>query len=340
MASRFSRATTQPPPPDGLSIDTVDNLNALLIRYDDPGDLAEIRSYIDTLDIPVLQVDISTKLVEVIEDRAKEWMPEFDLANITKGPDLSGGNLDGRFARYADEFRDPFDPLVENLQSAPFLKGTTVLSYSTLGESPVNFTLRAMEAEGVAKIVNGPHITVENGQTADFEITRNFGTGFVQTGGTGGNIGNTGFNNQNTVGTNQSFPTVQLSVEPQITQLGEIRLDISDLQLNDYVGQGGNETRLDINGNGALDTFEPVAIATAVLGNERRQRSIQTVCRCSDGGTIVLGGWEGESSRQSESGVPILRKIPYLGKVFFNRTSDLTGKSSLLVFLTCNIVKP
>jgi general secretion pathway protein D len=133
---------------------------------------------------------------------------------------------------------------------------------------------------------------------------------------------------------------VQLSVEPQITQLGEIRLDISDLQLNDYVGSAGNEARIDVDGNGGLDSFEPVAIATAVLGNERRTRSIQTVARCSDGGTIVLGGWEGESSRESESGVPILRMIPYIGKIFFNRTSDRVGKSSLLVFLTCNIVKP
>lgn len=312
-----------------VQVEIIENLNALLIRYDDPGDLAEIKSYIDALDIPVLQVNIETKLVEVLESRAKEWLPEFDLANLTKGPTLGNELVDGRFGRYVDEYRDPFDPFPEDLGNASLLKGTTVLNFTSLGESPVNFTLRTLESEGVINVVNGPHILVENGETADFEIERRFGGLLSISGGT---------NNQ-TQGTQQVLPQVRLSVTPNITQTGQIRLEIQDLELQDFGNDGGSVVTVDIDDNDASDPYEPTAIARA-LNYELRRRTLSTVARCSDGGTIVLGGWTGERSRNSESGVPILRKIPYVGKLLFNRTSDRTEKSSLLIFLTCNIIKP
>src|SRR5690606_5183281 len=48
-----------------LVIETVPNMNALLIRYQNPADLDQVKSWLKELDIPVLQVSIETKLVEV-----------------------------------------------------------------------------------------------------------------------------------------------------------------------------------------------------------------------------------------------------------------------------------
>src|SRR5690606_32958081 len=89
---------------------------------------------------------------------------------------------------------------------------------------------RALESEGVVNLTNGPTVTVENGQSAEFEISRDFGLRSIQTGGQGSSQ-------------NIEVPRlthVHMEVSPQITQAGEIRLEISDLELNDFGNQIGN----------------------------------------------------------------------------------------------------
>lgn len=122
-----------------------------------------------------------------------------------------------------------------------------------------------------------------------------------------------------------------MSVSPNITQLGEIRLEISNLELYD-IGIEGKSYQTDANGQ--------QSVATAPGAFDLRRRYLTTTARVTDGGTIVLGGWTGERSRKAESGVPILRNLPYVGKLFFNRTSNVTDKTTLLVFLTCHLQKP
>jgi type II secretory pathway component GspD/PulD (secretin) len=326
----------QTAPENGMQVETIENMNALLIRYDDPGDFAEVKSYIDQLDIPVLQVSIETKLVEVNETRAKEFQPEFNVLNLGKqGIDFPNSMLDMRFANEFDEFRSPYDPFPEGPNNASLMRGTTVLSFIAPGETPIAFTLRMLEAEGVVNMVNGPMVTVENGETADFEIERRFGSlPSVQVGGTG---------TQTASGSIQSLQQVSMSVTPQITQLGEIRLEISDLELQDFGNESGFNglVTIDVDQNDNADPYEPRAIAASSANTfDVRRRSLQTVARVNDGGTIVLGGWTGERSYQGDSGIPMLRKIPYIGKLFFNRTADHMDKTTLLVFLTCHLQKP
>ncbi|MEI7900498.1 MAG: hypothetical protein WCK89_09600 [bacterium] len=320
----------------GVQISSIENLNGLLIRYEDQGALAEVKDWITQLDVPVLQVNIETKLVEVNENRVKEFMPEFNIAGIGKGGiDLENSQLNSRFAQYADEFRDPFDPFPEDPFNAGLLKGTTVLTFLSGGETPVNFTLRMLESEGVVNIVNGPHILVENGQTATFQIEKNFGAlpQIQYTQGTSGQATSTGYV--------QTLRQVDMSLQPRITQLGEIRLDIQNLELRDFGNDQGSVVGIDANANNTLEAFEPTGVAQALsIGPESRRRSLQTVARVSDGGTIVLGGWTGEHSRSNDAGVPMLRNIPYIGKLFFSRTSDRVDKTTLLIFLTCHLVKP
>jgi type II secretory pathway component GspD/PulD (secretin) len=64
------------------------------------------------------------------------------------------------------------------------------------------------------------------------------------------------------------------------------------------------------------------------------------VARVNNGGTIVIGGWNGEVAINMDAGVPVLRSLPYVGKLLFNRNHDRIEKTNLLIFLTCNIVNP
>lgn len=330
---------------EGLQIETIDNMNALLIRYEDPGDLAEVKSWIEQLDIPVMQVSIETKLVEVNENRAKEYLPEVTLNNLGQGMSLSDNRLDSSFGNVTENFTSPFGPFANTTRNNSLMTAYSALNFVSYGESPVSFNLRMPEAEGVLTMTNGPHVTVENGETADFEIEKYFGA--LDTYDSSGNN-----NSSDSDYTTQNFKQVSMSVSPQITQIGEIRLEISDLELQDLGNDLGDTATINEDGeittnNNYADNNDDTDASgfgyKSVITNfmqDRRRRSLTTVARVHDGGTIVLGGWNGERTINQESGVPMLRKLPYVGKLFFNKTNDRTDKTTLLIFLTCNIVKP
>ena len=46
------------------------------------------------------------------------------------------------------------------------------------------------------------------------------------------------------------------------------------------------------------------------------KRSISTVAKMMDGETMALGGLVSEETRQSESGVPMLKDLPFIGRLF------------------------
>lgn len=333
-----------------LQIDAITNMNALLIRYQDPSDLDQVKSWLDQLDTPVQQVSIETKLVEVNETRAKEFMPEFNWANLGQGtPDFSQSSNFMDFAKndQLDEMgRSAFDPFPEDPFNAGLLKGTTVFNVITGGKSPINLTLRALESEGVVNMVNGPTVTVENGASAQFSISRDFGLRNSQNQNNNNDTQNTGSG----LGYYGTLDQVEMQVSPNITKSGEIRLDISNLELNDFgnqVGATAIPSAISTNNNGQsqqnTNTFSnpPVVLYGPNTPTfEVRKRTLQTVARVQNHGTIVLGGWTGEHSRTDDSGVPVLRNPPYIGKLLFGRTSDRIDKTNLLIFLTCHLVEP
>jgi type IV pilus assembly protein PilQ len=58
----------------------------------------------------------------------------------------------------------------------------------------------------------------------------------------------------------------------------------------------------------------------------------------NDGETVVIGGLLKDVKTKSNSGIPFLSKIPYLGNLF-KRDTVSTQKIDLLVFITAHIVK-
>ncbi|MFZ2957775.1 MAG: pilus assembly protein N-terminal domain-containing protein [Candidatus Ozemobacteraceae bacterium] len=70
---------------------------------------------------------------------------------------------------------------------------------------------------------------------------------------------------------------------------------------------------------------------------DKQTRSIMTTVRIRNGETIVLGGLIKESKAKTTMGVPILSKLPYIGKIF---TSDqtTTATNELVILLTPVVV--
>ncbi len=54
--------------------------------------------------------------------------------------------------------------------------------------------------------------------------------------------------------------------------------------------------------------------------------------------TIMMGGLTKKTNVQSESGVPVLKDIPWIGKPLFGSTSTKEVRSELLVFITPHVL--
>ena len=67
-------------------------------------------------------------------------------------------------------------------------------------------------------------------------------------------------------------------------------------------------------------------------------QNVDTLVNVKDGDTIVLGGLRTKVLTNTESGVPILSKIPVLGKLF-RGTSKVAADGDLIVFVTARIVR-
>jgi len=316
-----------------ITIESVDSLNALLIRFTDVALYNRTVDLIKRLDIPVPQVSIATNFVEVNETRAKEFGSEFAMQNILNDDfDFSDGDLNVGFGRDVSEFRSIFEVPFESPINAGLIKGTTDFSFNF---GALSGRLRFLESEGVLNVVTGPQVTVQSGQSASFEITL-YSRGLFVTSEDGASPEPLNVN---------AINQVQLEVSPTVTQLGSITLDL-DVVLEELVNDVGLPTYIRPTTDDTTEEVDiqdiPVAGQVQAVANTFdymiKEKQLQTRARVQDGGTIVLGGFMGERSRDLTSGVPVLRNLPYVGKVLFGRNLSTIEKTTMLIFLNANIV--
>lgn len=369
----------------GLTITAFGPLNALIVRYDNPAQLREVENLVVQLDEPTPQVQVEVRFVQVNESRAREFSADFNLENVINGRNFNTDfhQFNTRFAQDLDEFRNTFEPPIENPLSANLLKGTTIIDLVLGSGVPgLGFQLRMLEAEGIINITNGPKVTMLDGVQGEFRFEKlaPLGSGqqqgvfqqndifspFSQQQGQDTLREEDGSQFQNRVS------SVILLVTPQITSIKSIIFTIIAelLDFDTNVGiaafptnQGGGgagtgnllgdlqfpsrgrtdrlvETIPDAQGQ-TLNFIGPGVLRQAIFNQGdllRARKLIDTTARTEDGGTIVLGGWTGERTQELTSGIPVLRNMPYVGKLFFSRNQRSMEKTTLLIFLTANLL--
>ena len=304
-----------------------DPINAIFVEYKDPAHLNQVKEWITTLDMAPKQVSIESKFVEVIESRAKQFSSQLAIADLTKGISFDDSILNMRFANDLDELQNAIasanEPAGESPSFQHLLKGTTVLSLITGGDSPINWQLRLLEAEGVVNVINGPQILVQDDKDeAEFTITRVLG-GIPEVDASGNYVGGGG--------TTQFRPVYLNITDLFVSEMGEIEFYLDAEIVDQDALSGGTVTAQDEQGQ-----QEASAVQYSL---SRLEKNITTWVRVKDGGTIVVGGWTSERSGEYTSGIPILRQIPYVGKVLFGRNLRHIDKTTLLIFLTARIVE-
>lgn len=349
--------------PEPITIQPFGPLNALIIRFENPALFNDTLDLIRELDRPTPQVEVETRFVQVNEARAREFSADFNLANWFNDTDLNTDlwQFDARFAQNQDEGQSVFDFPLESPAAANLLKGQTVLDL-VLGDGipGLSFQLRLLEAEGVVNIVNGPKVTMLDGIEGEFRIDRigpSESTLVAFDGEEGVEIeeledffseGGGNLVNEDASTFEPRLTSVILLVTPEITSPKSIIFDVTAeiLDLDNFAGNVLSTSVSPVVTIDEIDTVlpqirraSPGVVAITNRGNVMRTRKlINTTARIPDGGTMVLGGWTGERTVESHSGVPVLRNMPYIGKFLFSRNARTTDRTTLLIFLSGHLI--
>jgi type II secretory pathway component GspD/PulD (secretin) len=206
-----------------------------------------------------------------------------------------------------------------------------------------NFLIRATQAHRDTEQLTAPKVTVLSGESATLQVRRtirfalppvvsssnNGVTGGVS-GSSGGLGGGSTFTQQ--YGEVPTGPT--LNITPTITtDRKHVLLNIV-AELWDFIGFDTSTVETPIPGNGVTQT--QVFTYNVQLPQTQRAR-VKTRVSVPDGGTLLLGGLKRSANDEKEVGVPVLSKIPILGRFFTNR-SKVADQNILLILVKPTII--
>ncbi|MCX2792381.1 type IV pilus secretin PilQ [Vibrio sp. Sgm 5] len=288
--------------------------NSLLIR-ELPSNIEVIREIIESLDIPVKQVQIEARIVTINEGNMDELGVRWGFTSIN-GSHTVGGSIENNLATIGlydggggdGEGEDGggsvgIDDFL-NVNLAATSPNATSLAFQVakLGsDTLLDLELSALQQESKAEIISSPRLITTNKKPAYIEQGTEIP--YLESSSSGA--------------TSVTFKKAVLSlkVTPQITPDNRLVLDLSVTQ--DRPGQVVK-----------TGTGEAVAIDTQRIG---------TQVLVNNGETVVLGGIFQHSITNSVDKVPLLGDLPLLGALF-RRSYENVGKSELLIFVTPKVV--
>ncbi|MDB9880101.1 type II secretion system secretin GspD [Pseudomonadales bacterium] len=287
------------------SIQADESLNALVIRAD-PATMAELKEIIARLDIRRLQVLIEAAIVEVTSDFTRTLGTELAVG------DVSGSALPIGLTAPSGTLANVLANLAAGdgqLSSVPDL-GSTPLLAAAKSSSGVNFGIivRALSANSDVNLLSTPSITTMDNEQAKIVVGQNvpFRTGSTTSGSNGAS---------------NPFTTIQ-------------REDVGlTLEVTSHI-HDGNLVRLEIH----QEVSEVDKTSLASIGSDgsadliTNKRTIDTTVLADDREVIILGGLIRDKITDVSSGVPLLKDIPILGRLF-KSSNKIREKQNLLVFL-------
>lgn len=205
-------------------------------------------------------------------------------------------------------------------EDSPFTPRDSVVSYNTLSTVPsasgvhwfpyytrdrgINTFIKAIETKGIGKIIARPNLLASDGQEASFLV--------------GGEAAVVAISNDNVGVQYKEFGT-RLTFTPEVLPSGRIRLTVAPEV-------------------SALDFANGVSVNNVTIPSFTTVRT-KTVVELDDQETFMVGGLLQQKLTIDERGVPFLRRMPVIGKLFDN-TNNSYSDSELLVVVTPIIVNP
>lgn len=283
---------------DGTSL-TLSPASGLITVSATDDQLADVEAYINAFKSSVLrQVLIEAKIVEVQLTKSLQY--GIDWSVVTK----SGSK-------------------VFTMASSPTTSTTGQTGNITFslpgGATQINAVLNALSSQGDVNVLSNARTSALNNQRAVFDVTTDevFFADVRQPllSPTGGVVG---FNDQVTAQT--ISVGVVLDVLPQISSDNVLTMNIRPVV-----------TSLD-----RVETFTAADGTTARFPVTSRREG-DTMARVRNGETIIIGGLLQTQRNRTVSGIPILRDLPLIGRIF-THIDDEEKRVELVVFLTPTVI--
>ena len=196
--------------------------------------------------------------------------------------------------------------------------------------------MSAFEKMSDAKVFSNPKIIVSNGKEAKVDMTTKYPNVTIDSNYTGQNSQNLSISTKlDTIPGEDKFMFakeaffswgISLSVTPRISPDGLISVEIVPT-ISDCTGY------LKVNSSQETDTpYTQYPIIEV--------KRLTTEFTMKDGATAVIGGLSKSAEEDVDSGIPYLRKIPYVGQKLFGWKSRQKVQKEILVFVTIGIANP
>ncbi len=291
----------------------VDARSNQLFVQDVPSKLEDVRRLIRTLDIPVRQVMIESRIVEASDTFGRNLGVKlgYQENNSSGGQGRNGPQFGADLLNTGQLNNIPSTPGAATLipgglqvnMPAAGIGGVAAGAFSAMlfnqsRSRLLALELTALQADGKGKIISSPRVITSNQTEATIEQGTEIP--YQQASSSGA--------------TSVSFKkaTLSLKVKPQITPDDNV---IMKLNINK------DSRGADTTAGPAIDTKQ---VTTEVL--------------VENGGTLVIGGIYTQDERSTTTKIPVLGDLPYVGFLFKqNNKSD--DRRELLVFITPKIIK-
>ena len=262
--------------------------------------IQKIRALVKQLDVPVRQVLIEARIVNMTKDCTEDLGIRWGVSGFShlggtleSANQVAGGAI-GAVVPVADRLN--LDLGAIPLGAAPASIGVALAKLG--GGVLLDLELSALESEGRAEIVASPRLMTVNQQPAEIE--------------SGEDIPYQESTSSGATAVSFKKAVLSLRVTPQITPDGKLLLD---LQINQDSDSGRRVQ--------GVPVILTKAIETSVLVNH--------------GQTIVLGGIYQQNKNNTVTRVPFLSRIPIVANLFSRKQIEVKNEE-LLIFITPKIV--
>lgn len=289
------------------SIVSDDRTNTLIVN-DTAQNIDKIRKMVDLLDVQVQQVMVEARIVRASTSFTKEMGVKWGI--LSQGVNSNNDLLVGGSDQTLWDLKTPDDDGKYTIQRPDNLNvdlgvtnpaGQIAFSLISLSDFMLDLELSALQADGYGEVISTPKVLTGDKQKAK-----------VATGQEVPYQTTTNSASGSTATTSFKEALLSLEVTPSITPDGKVQMQL-DIAKDSIAGEAPNG-ELILNKN---------TITTNVLVN--------------NGETVILGGVFEQTTSNSQTKVPFLGDIPYIGALFRKDTKS-DDKQELLIFVTPRIV--
>jgi type IV pilus assembly protein PilQ len=287
----------------GGSVQAEERTNMLVVQ-ETPKNIEEIKAIVADLDRAEPQVEIEARIVQTTNTGQTQLGLNWGLMGQAV-PAL--GNTSGLTFPNSAVLSGTVNPggiQAPRAESQDQRQNAMSLALGAInGAFNLDVTLRALEQQGVAKVISRPHITTQNNKEA--EVTQGFEIPYQVVTTAGG-----------TATTSIQFKdaALKLLVTPKITSANTVIMNIQ------------------------LENGSPSQLFGSEAGPSIATDRARTEVQVADGATTVIGGIVSSNDQYTTQRTPGVSRIPLLGWLFKNNTSDTTSQE-LLIFITPRIIR-